>query len=357
MTAPVELSALPAATRRDPRPRRPDCMRKGLPMTTYDTRVAPRHRHADRTPVLRQRAGFQPTAVTTGVAGTGPLVVAGVDGSACARHAARWAAEEADRRHGRLLLVHAYALPAAGYSGYNPFPGDLLATLEQEAHDTLNSLTAELQQAYPAVSIGTFVTYGDAVTVLRCAATRAELAVVGGHRTNRIAMALGSVAGRFAAGSHVPVAVVHSSDIPQAGPVVVGIDGSPAGEPAIGFAFQEADLRGTSLVAVHTWTSPVALAPVPDYSATVIVEESIEQSERALLSQRLAGWSDKYPDVPVEQVLVRDVPAKAILHHSAAAQLVVVGTRWHAALSALLMGSTSQALITHSTAPVVVVGT
>ncbi len=296
-------------------------------------------------------------AVTTGVAGTGPLVVSGVDGSECGRHAARWAADEADRRHGRLLLVHAYALPAVGYSGYNPFPSDLLATLEEEAHDTVNSLAAELQRDHPAICIGTFVTYGEAVTVLRCAASRAALAVVGGHRTNRIAMALGSVAGRFAAGSHVPVAVVHSADTPGTGPVVVGIDGSPAGEPAIGFAFQEADLRGTALVAVHTWTSPVAMAPVPVYSATVVDEGSIEQSERALLSQRLAGWADKYPDVRVEQILARDVPAKAILQHSADAQLVVVGTRWHAALSALLLGSTSQALITHSAAPVVVVGT
>jgi nucleotide-binding universal stress UspA family protein len=324
-------------------------------MTTFDTRIAPQARHRlDST--VRGRSGFRPLAITTGVAGTGPLVVAGVDGSDCARHAARWAADEADRRHGRLLLVHAYALPAAGYSGYNPFPGDLLATLEEEAHDTVDALVTELQHRHRRISIGTFVTYGDAVTVLRNAASGAALAVVGGHRTNRIAMALGSVAGRFAAGSHVPVAVVHAVDTPDTGPVVVGIDGSPAGEGAIGFAFQEADLRGVPLVAVHSWTSPVAVAPVPAYSATVVDDEPIEQSERALLSQRLAGWSERYPDVPVRRVLTRDVPATAILRHSTDAQLVVVGTRWHAALSALLLGSTSQALITHSAAPVVVVG-
>jgi nucleotide-binding universal stress UspA family protein len=296
-------------------------------------------------------------AVSTGVAGTGPLVVAGVDDSDCGRHAARWAADEADRRHGRLLMVHAYALPAAGYSGYNPFPADLLSTLEEDARDTLNGLAGELQRDHPRISIGTFVTYGDAVTVLRSAASGAALAVVGGHRTSRVAMALGSVAGRFAAGTHVPVAVVHSADPPDTGSVVLGVDGSPAGEPAIGFAFEEADLRGVPLIAMHTWTSPVAPTPVPAYSAAMVDEEPIEQAERALLSERLAGWSQKYPDVTVEQVLVRGAPAKAILQRARTAQLVVVGTRWHTALSALLLGSTSQALITHSPAPVVVVGT
>jgi DNA-binding CsgD family transcriptional regulator len=47
--------------------------------------------------------------------------------------------------------------------------------------------------------------------------------------------------------------------------------------------------------------------------------------------------------VTVEQVLVRGAPAKAILQRARTAQLVVVGTRWHTALSALLLGSTSQA--------------
>lgn len=322
-------------------------------MTTYDVRVAaPAHRAGSR-----HRAGYRPTAVTTGVAGMGPLVVVGVDDSDCARRAARWAADEADRRHGRLLLVHAYALPATGYSGYNPFPADLLATLEEEARDTVVALAGELQALHPSISLGTFVTYGDAVTVLRSAASGAALAVVGGHRTNRIAMALGSVAGRFAARTHVPVAVVHSAEPPSTGSVVLGIDGSPAGERAIGFAFDEADLRGVPLVAVHAWTSPVTVGPVPGYSGVIADDESIEQSERVLLSERLAGWADKYPDVAVEKVLVRGTAERAILQRAAAAQLIVVGTRGHAALTGLVLGSTSQALITHSKAPVVVVGT
>ncbi len=324
-------------------------------MTTYDIRVAPSAQRSHDTAV-RHRAGAAPIAVSTGVAGTGPLVVAGVDESGWGRRAARWAADEADRRHGRLLLVHAYALPAAGYSGYNPFPADLLSTLEEEAREALTALARQLQADHPNISVGTFVTYGDAVTVLRSAASGAALAVVGGHRTNRVAMALGSVAGRFAARSHVPVVVVHSAEIPDSGPIVVGVDGSPGGEPAIRFAFEEADLRGAPLVALHTYASPVALAPVPAYSAAIVDQEMIEQSEGALLSEQLAGWSAKYPDVTVQQVVVRGVPARAILERAASAQLVVVGTRGHTALTELLLGSTSQALITHSAAPVVVVG-
>ena len=69
---------------------------------------------------------------------------------------------------------------------------------------------------------------------------------------------LGSVSSGLVHHAHCPVAVIHDEDPlmphPAKAPVVVGIDGSPASEPATAIAFEEASRRGVELVAVHAWS-------------------------------------------------------------------------------------------------------
>src|SRR6478735_6607838 len=74
------------------------------------------------------------------------LVVVGIDGSGCARHAAWWAADEAVRRHGALRLIYAYTLPPAGYSNYNPFPPNLLSQLREDGEDLLAETVVGLRR-------------------------------------------------------------------------------------------------------------------------------------------------------------------------------------------------------------------
>jgi len=85
-----------------------------------------------------------------------------------------------------------------------------------------------------------------------------------------------------------------------------------------------------------------------------------DEEEHAVLAEQLAGWRDKYPDVPVRQIILRGRPADALLHYAARSeairpQLVVVGSRGRGGLSGLLLGSTSQSLICHAHWPVIVV--
>ena len=282
------------------------------------------------------------------------LVVVGIDGSACARHAAQWAAAEATRRHGALRLVHAYSLPPAGYSGYNPYPATLLAQLREEGQTLLAGAAAALRREHPALDISTHQAHGDTATVLRQTSAGALLTVIGAHGRSRVAVALGSVAADIAATNPVPVAVIRPGDTPDAGPVVVGVDGSATSEAAIAFAFDAAAVRGTGLVAVHSWTDSAIDGPVPSYSAVIVDPEPIANAERILLAERLAGWADKYPDVPVQQVLAHDRPAPALLKYAANAQLIVVGTRGHGRLTSVLLGSTSHVLISHAACPVVI---
>ena len=78
-----------------------------------------------------------------------------------------------------------------------------------------------------------------------------------------------------------------------------------------------------------------------------------------MLSEQLAGWRDKYPDVPVRQLVLRGRPAEGLLRHARqlgqGAELIVLGSRGRGGLTGLLLGSTSQSVICHAHLPVVVV--
>ncbi|MBY8854424.1 universal stress protein, partial [Saccharothrix sp. MB29] len=73
------------------------------------------------------------------------------------------------------------------------------------------------------------------------------------------------------------------------------------------------------------------------------------------LAERLAGWQEKYPDTPVDRVVVHDRPARALLDAARTAQLVVVGSRGLGGFAGMLLGSTSQALVHHAPCPLAVV--
>jgi nucleotide-binding universal stress UspA family protein len=74
-----------------------------------------------------------------------------------------------------------------------------------------------------------------------------------------------------------------------------------------------------------------------------------------VLAERLAGWRERYPDVPVETTLLTERAADGLERLSKKAQLVVVGSRGRNRVVGGLLGSTSQHLIVHSGSPVAVV--
>jgi len=284
-------------------------------------------------------------------------IVVGLDSSPAARAAADWAAADAHLRHAELRLVHAFVLPAmAGYPDYNAIPDDLRSVLRDEGQALLNEVSEDLRARYPGLTISTGLIYDRAVVALREESVHAHLTVVGATGVSRLSgVLLGSVALALASTNPAPVAVVHPSEQGGVtGPVVVGVDGSPTSEAAVAFAFDEAALRHTDLVAVHAWSDLVVegshrLQPI-------LVDPAIlEQEEKALLGQRLAGWREKYPDVAVRQVVVPRRPTPALLDEARNAQLLVVGSHGRGGFVGMLLGSTSHALIGHSACPVVVV--
>lgn len=281
-------------------------------------------------------------------------VVVGFDGSAAAREAARWAAAEARARGRGLALVHALLPPVTtGGLGVGLPPSlDVIEALERQAGDELAEVAAE----FGDVDVTTRVAIGAPSAVLLEATEDAELVVVGSRgRGGFKGLLLGSVGAQVAAHAQCPV-IVHRG-VPPAGVarVVVGLDGSPAASSALEFAFEAASRHRASLVAVHAWDVPsYDLIVVPEGPVPVPLTD-VADGEVRLAAEALAGYRDRYPDVDVEERLVRSPAVPALVEVAKDASLLVVGTRGRSPLLGTLLGSVSNGVLHKATVPVAVV--
>lgn len=293
------------------------------------------------------------------------FIVAGIDGSESSLTAATWAARDAQRRGATLRLIHAVvAAPAGGY-----LEPTLLAPQASEHQRSsaavLLQSTAELLAAqHPDLPIEIAQYDGAPARVLLAQSRSGTIAtVVGADGQGRFSSAFfGSVAARVAAHGHGCIVVAREEPAvaaPLDAVVAVGVDGSTHSRAAIGFAYEEAALRGATLLAIHTWNDkPLnhALGSYPlDINAT-----SIDDQEHRLLETELAGWEQKFPDVPVRMRVLRGSPAPNLLRYATMTgaqptQLIVVGSRGRGGFAGLLLGSTSQAVMAHAGCSVAIV--
>ncbi|MCE0764446.1 universal stress protein [Pseudonocardia kujensis] len=278
-------------------------------------------------------------------------VVAGVDGSDHATEAARWAAAEAARNRCVLRLVRAYRLPPSSAP-------EASSLLWSHAHHQLWKAAHHARAVVPELAVEQTVVEGDPTEVLLREAAGARVLVVGPRGVGGFAgLLVGSVGTALARRAPCPLVVVRGPVLSddalvrtdRVRPVVVGVDGSPASETALAFAFAEADAWAAPLVALHAW---VEYLEDPD-ALTGLAE--LEEQEHEVLAERLAGWTGKYPAVRVSRELVHGPPARALVARSADARLVVVGSVGRGRLGSALLGSTGRALLHHAHAPVAVV--
>lgn len=160
------------------------------------------------------------------------------------------------------------------------------------------------------------------------------------------------------------------------GRVVVGVDGSEAGQEALAFAADEARMRGASLELVHVRPR---MASVPSDvhglqsefasagSLQASAERGREDAEEAEtrvrqaaenLVKRLLSRIDADGIAVQTTVVVDRRPARRLVEHVNGrddVELLVVGSRGLGELSGRLLGSVSQACVTHARVPVTVV--
>ncbi|NJC73533.1 universal stress protein [Planosporangium thailandense] len=281
-------------------------------------------------------------------------VVVGVDGSDCSMAAVELAAGEAALRDLPLRVVYAYVWPyLAAPPGAAPVSlsdTDLRGDAEQVVREGIERARA----VAPTVTVTGETVVGGAAGTLLEESRSAALVVVGDRGLGGFTgLLVGSVAVQLTAHATSPVLVAHGRADP-AGDVLVGVDCSAANEPAIGFAFEEAALRGVAVTALHAWTHPVRGEP-GDMLPLVYDAADVEAEEDRALAEALAGWRDKYPDVPVHRRLVRGATRQALIEASGSAQLAVVGSRGRGGFTGLLLGSVSQAVLHHAHCPVAIV--
>jgi nucleotide-binding universal stress UspA family protein len=278
-------------------------------------------------------------------------IVVGIDDSPAARTAVQWAARDAELRNVPLTLVHAVS-PEVSTWLRTPVPAGVMRWQQEHGRrlvdEALKVVQAASQRGGPA-GIHTEILSSGAVSTLIDLSKDAEMLVTGAQGSGRWpGRLLGSVSSALLRHAHCPVAIVHEDAGAGQGPVLLGVDGSPASEFATAIAFDEASRRNVGLAALHAWSDlDVSEWPGVDWPATQSMAEEV-------LAERLAGWQEQYPDVGVSRTVVQAQPARQLVQQSAGAQLVVVGSRGRGGFAGMLVGSVGEAVAQMAQAPVIV---
>ncbi|MFI1030163.1 universal stress protein [Streptomyces sp. NPDC020951] len=284
-----------------------------------------------------------------------PVVTVGLDGSPGSLAAARWAADEAEKRRLTLRLLHAWPMLA-------PEPAGVPSEVDQNywSKRLVHTAQAELQAHHPGLTVVGDLVAEDAQEALLHAASDSEMLVLGSHRLGSIASYfMGDVSMPIVARAERPVVVVRAETRDEgtasapAGRVVVALKLRESCDEVIDFAFHSAAARGVPLVAVHGRSVPLH-AHTP-WGVDHHVSEEMTKDARTELDRVLRPWHQKYPQVDVADDIRLASPAKAVLHASEGATLLVVGRRAHRHGVAPHLSPVAHAALHHGRCPVAVV--
>ncbi|QTX04014.1 universal stress protein [Agromyces archimandritae] len=129
--------------------------------------------------------------------GERPGVVVGVDGSEIAQRALEFAAGEAERRGGPLIVIHAWTIPLLADYNYGfeyAYTADYAKDLDEGARAELDAALEGFAERHPGLDVRKVVVQDDPVVALTEAAGQRALLVVGTHGRGAIArLFLGSV--------------------------------------------------------------------------------------------------------------------------------------------------------------------
>ncbi|GAA1353091.1 universal stress protein [Falsarthrobacter nasiphocae] len=286
-------------------------------------------------------------------------VLVGYDGSKSADCALAWAAREAQRTGLDLTIVTAYTSPAYTLMG-------LEAAVVPVEDDALQLGAVDIAQdgrkkaAEHGVDAHAFTAHGDAAGVLRDLSERAEMLVLGARgRGGFMGLLVGSTASAVPAHAKCPSVIVPTvcGEGLEAKPgredvVVVGVDGSERGRLAALLAAERALGLGYPLRLV------CALPHLTTSVAWVPPAESVEsmRSEVTVHLRAARDWLlSHFPDLEIQTEILEGVPAKVLTEMSSHVALTVVGARGGGGFVGMLLGSTSQSVLSQARGPIMVV--
>ncbi|WP_314225029.1 universal stress protein [Streptomyces zaehneri] len=298
-----------------------------------------------------------------------PVVTVGLDGSPESLAAARWAADEAEKRKLTLRLLHAWPLLA-------PEPAGAPTVVDQNywAKRLVHTAQAELKARHPGLSVVGSLVAEDAQVALLHAASESEMLVLGSRGLGTAqSYFMGDVSMPVVARAERPVVLVRADSAQEgahpaqegAHPAQEGAHPAPASRVVVAlklhgstddlldFAFHSAAARGIPLLAVHGRSVPLH-ARVPWGVDHDIADEATRDADNEV-SKVLRPWREKYPQVDVAHSIRLESPAKAVVQAAHGAALLVVGRRAHRQGAAPHLDPVAHAALHHGRCPVAVV--
>lgn len=140
---------------------------------------------------------------------------------------------------------------------------------------------------------------------------------------------------------------------PNAGPVVVAVDGSERSAGAVRYAIHEARLRGSPVRMVH-----VAPSPLPEGGLWPSAGRDVEDLRSAgevILDRAVAQARASAPDVAFDSLLGRGPRATELVAAAATGGLLVLGRETRRGLERVVTGALTAAVVARVAVPVVVV--
>lgn len=269
-------------------------------------------------------------------------ILAAYDGSASGYDALRWATREARDRRTRLTVFLASDLAPPG----KPPPRDAARRAADRGERRLAEGLSYAESVVGSSLMSVEVTDEPPALALCGRSKDAEMTVLGACGDSALpGMLLGSVPWHVAAHGCGRIVVVRgrwTAVNADAGPVVAGVDGSPASRDVLTLAFEEAELRRAPLDAV------CALADAPGVLGEVGQME--EQFDHEMTRQETG-----HPDINVVRRLEAGSPRSSLMAAALDAQFLVIGARGRRGFNDLLLGSVALAMLHYSPCPVAIV--
>ncbi|MGD0706621.1 MAG: universal stress protein [Trebonia sp.] len=131
--------------------------------------------------------------------------------------------------------------------------------------------------------------------------------------------------------------------------IVVGVDGSEPSMAALRWAIRQAALTGACVDAVAVWRYPTGYGWAPS-----VTEIDFEGDAKRSLAEALGAVGTLGPEVRVRPLVAEGQAAEVLLRAATGADLLVVGSRGHGALTSPLLGSVSLNCVLHAHCPVLV---
>lgn len=136
--------------------------------------------------------------------------------------------------------------------------------------------------------------------------------------------------------------------------IVVGVDGSLPGDPALKWAAGEAVLHGATLVLLHAAALPITGWPVTP-APNGYMEWQHQHGKDILRAAAATVREITNGSVDVVPEYAQAPPAAALVDASRTADMVVVGSRGRGAVTRKVLGSVSGALVHRAHCPVAVI--